>query len=687
MTSADNAWLVGCADPTGRSMGFLIPIFERERGNARLVQTVGVMGEITDFEPLDPQETLVLPLQQQRVTRGEAAFWAFAFAPDDVLFGNSAEQRHQLEKRLDDPLFARRPMLALEVAEFLGSARRLEIACAAYANLLEVARFSADKWRDLSVLTPDLRRALHQRDTKRFGGIVATVSGEDVSVYGMPPRARRVDREVVSEALKEALQKLAPLYGNPYGRWFIGFAEDRLTSESFDAVLFVADSALAPIIEEMRLVKSTSIQCFGPGEFSKFEKVLTTTKLPTFIAYSDKLDEVKRRVSVRSSNRPIGVEFTIGTSERLNRSESLNEAGFRTIVAPLISLKRADSNLSREASLLRQIIGSVLAVQVSSMSKVTMEKRVVFMRARGSGADPDTDAWTSLYDRVWSLGLSPERSTRLAPLVRAPKEGDRSRLWAAEALFGNDQIVSHPLVNRAFHEARTDAAVFVSATERNPRDLRAHFFSVSRLFAEQGWALDDPHPARGQSVFHAKGAYARFAVIVEDGERRVRFWELSALQDISLVQIDRLRVTCAASPAAVLARLHHRELLVNFRDLGDLPANRSTIYKVFASQFRRMTGGISSRANSHFLALLVHDAFREKRVDFENSGNIFDAVTGPSIGEEVHLVARRIRADRDHIAADLQLVASHKNEYARTGEILASPFKIIIRNDGIDLAH
>jgi hypothetical protein len=688
MTGSAQVRLVGVADPAQRAMGFLIPVFTRERSNALLVQKLAADGRIASFEALDPQEVPLVAVPERPCSENEPALWAFAFKADDIIVGNGDEERDELESRLDDPLFVDRPMLGVEVTQFLGSPRRLEFACATYVRLCKVARSSADRWRDLSILTSDVRNALRQQlekeEAKTTRSAVATVQGNVVLVRGISSALGRTHRQAIIDITKGTLKQLGSLYEEPKDGWSVRLSGDQIISGDIAAAVLIGDQSLTPLVEELRLLGVPSIQPFGPDQASEFHRLLADASLPGFVVTRNIASGQWHQIATTARIPPSVIELVARSGEWVGRRRHLlDNPGITVITVPVTGIARPSSDFQREAASLQHAIAAVLAAESLPRPVVATSNQVVFLRARGRGHDPSTDAWTSLYDRAWSSGLSPEHSTRLAPSDRRSEGHHRN--WAAEALFGDTPVLTHSILDRVFTSSRTDAALLVAQTGEVRRDLRRHRASVSRLLSSQGWDVDDLDPGRDHTRFTIKGERANFVISVEESDPRRPKWDLSKLRNRQFKEIGQLSVTCAAHTSAILAKLQTGELPVNVRDLGRLPSNRSTIYTILATQLQRMVVGLASRARSHFLALLITDAFGQRTIALEDGGSILDAATGQTIGDQVHFLARRVRTAESFVEVDIQLIASSTNEYARKGDVLAAPFKMLVHDSGIEL--
>lgn len=180
--------LIGFVDPSGMSLGFLVPLFVKGRSNAPLAQRLDEDRKILGFEQYGAPNATMLPAQIIEKSIGEPAVYAFAFGQGDVELA-MGHDLGALARRLDDPALVDRPLLAMELADFLDlTARRCEFAARAHTAMCKASVETADHWRDLSVLTTELRRELTrhpERSTRRLAEtVVARVRGRVVEIAG-----------------------------------------------------------------------------------------------------------------------------------------------------------------------------------------------------------------------------------------------------------------------------------------------------------------------------------------------------------------------------------------------------------------------------------------------------------------------------------------------------------------------
>lgn len=83
--TADIRRLLGLVDPSGVSLGFLVPLFAGRPSNAPLVQRILPDGTIKRFEPYEVPDAPTVDISARQVSPGSPAVHAFAFGKDDIV--------------------------------------------------------------------------------------------------------------------------------------------------------------------------------------------------------------------------------------------------------------------------------------------------------------------------------------------------------------------------------------------------------------------------------------------------------------------------------------------------------------------------------------------------------------------------------------------------------------------------
>lgn len=203
-------YLLGFADPIGLGSGFLTPLFGAG-GNALYVQKLDRECRIAGFEALDDFDGRIVHVDHELVERGYPYIWAFAFSHLDRVVGQGEAGRQALTERLNDGSLKDRPMLAVDVAEFLELPReRLAWAHHVFDRLGGQNSEAAKAWRDLSILTPDVRGLLaSEKDGDGWADrLVVLQRGDEIRVRGLPPHFQGQEAQITDKAIRAALADL-----------------------------------------------------------------------------------------------------------------------------------------------------------------------------------------------------------------------------------------------------------------------------------------------------------------------------------------------------------------------------------------------------------------------------------------------------------------------------------------------
>jgi hypothetical protein len=505
----DAADLIGYADPLRKGIGFLIPVFDSRDHNALLVQRLAADGRIAAFEPVEALDAPITYAVRQATRVGEEAIWAFAFAASDILAERGMRFREALHARIDDQALADRPLLSIEVAEFLDLAeRRIAFAKTAYERLLTLGTASADSWRDLSILTPDLRYA-----ASRAGGeigalaarLVARIDGNAVTIWTADPVRGAVATSLAAIARRE-LDTLSDLYIPPRSGWTVRFShrDPRPRAAGPDALVLLAEDLGRDVGHYLAEDFGWRVGVYFMGrpgpmrDLSAFNEALGDTGAAGFVVVRG---EGERRVAdALRETAPGVVAIQFGTKPRYrlhDRDEAFDMSPpSARIYVPATGLFGSGSSGQNIAATVRQIAAATLAAREESGPRIDRGKWVYF-RANGSGPEPDSDALAVLYDRLLANDLSVEHLLFLPGKTRPSRAAERYPGWAYEALFAS----ATPLRDRRIAvimdtgRSKTDAGMLLPVLPKSERDWEEHRRAVERVLSFPRW--------------HAKGRPAR----------------------------------------------------------------------------------------------------------------------------------------------------------------------------------
>lgn len=634
--------LVGLADPVGAGIGFLIPVFSRPGSNTLKVERANKSGIVENFVDLEPQEVRLLPAGSSRGEVNQPAHWAFAFSSTDILIGQGDGIKDLLRARLSDQIFDERPLLGLEVAEFLEmESARLDFASKAFERLRQITPTTADDWRDLAILTPDLRNALAHTVPPstlktllpNFRRITATVRDDVVEIHGVGQPKESGTHRLLSTVVNSTLAHLARLYGNSQKDWKLSFKtspspraskeeEEDQPSDGLKALLYLAqERSRAAHIDETRV--------FGRDEFNDFANRMLDFQGRSFVLFSLEAKHSMRLPTFSGLRRgsPIGLGMrasasTLSASER----RALDKFPHPTIIISgrFTMGPRAANPVAAEA---RDAI-SILTSMPYSQRERAIRRRTFFVRARGLGLDQKDDALAQMYSRCWKFA----QLKSYGWLVDVQKERalpTRSNL--GELLFPQFETIS--IRDRENKRLRkVDAAIFLAADNpefADPSDQLGEYFEiVPRILETRGWK---PQRHGGQTAFIIRSP-RRTSFKVETNsylrdDRRGFYYGTLLDRDIS--QIKTIVATENASAREILTALAERnELLATVRDLLGFRAENGTIWTLLGSQMRRFTRTVMGKFVSQYFGFLIQAAIMHDNVDMpqEVASRIIDEV-------------------------------------------------------------
>lgn len=692
--------LMGMVDPSGLSLGFQVPLFTGGNSNAPLVQRISNAGTIEQFEPYEAPDAPILRAPERQVYTDTPAVHAFAFGKDDVVIVQGESGRDELLARIDDPVLKARPMLAMELADFLGEQDlRCDLALKAHARLRKGSVETADQWLDLSVLTPDIRRIL-----ARSGGrtssmlatmVVARTRRGVIEILGLSEELSQGQYSELRSAAMDAVAGLVRLYPLPPGGWSVQVRKPASPSRHHQAqaaVLLASDKA-RELLRAAPWVLPPDLDIHIEDGIA-FTRVVKETETPLFVVYDAANPEVMHRAMGDWTVRDMhGIALDTARS-RPWRSCDARQLWNSTQVqaAGLGGGRRSD------VAGVRLAIAAELDRKAQDLS--LHSGAAALLRARGVGPDPKADAWAALYDRAWGMGLAPWQATLIPGAGRETRpsrsysadysysyDAGLEPEWAAQALFHEARYLDGSVTSALMAELRNTAALLVSMEPREEPDLGRHRSSITRLLERQRWSIVGDDFRSADALLVARGGQAEFQLMVRPNGVQQPEWKRLSLFEIDLLAVDRLLVSGPAAPGAVLSHLAGTgELMVGMRDLTSIDAADATPLTLVAAQLRRMVTGLPSSARTHFIALVAMQAVRGGRMD-ESARALLRLIQHPGLGRDLHLTVSSINANDGELAARIRVVSGQRGEGRRLNEAssfvmaVSSRFVTITSND------
>lgn len=673
--------LIGLADPGGMSLGFLVPLFIGGSSNAPLVQRISLNGTIEAFEAYEVPDAPTLEAPPWEALVGGPAVHAFAFGKGDLVIVEGDTGRDELLARIDDPVLHARPMLAMEVAELLGMHDlKCDLASRAHALMRKASDETANTWRDLSVLTPELRRALARSDwrasTRLVATVVARVRRDVVEIFGVGDELSASQLSGLRKAAFEATSRLATLYPPPADGWRVQVRKlvKRKPHHQAEAAVLLASTRARGLARAAPWPAVPDLD-IHTEDGNAFTRVVEETETPLFIVYdTDEPEDMRKAMGDWTVREMHGIALDSARA-RVDRNAS---------PGPWSSTHVPTTGIGGGAR--SEVAGIRLAVAVeldrAAQQPPFSARSAVLMRSRGTGPDPEADAWAALYDRAWAMGLAPWRAMlipnhggRAKPRAAYSEDysssyaSEREPEWAAHALFHKPVFLEGAMTARVLAELRTTGALLVAREQRTEEDLGRHRASITRLLERQRWGIEDDDFRRPDARLIAKGRRAEFQLMVRPNGILQPQWKQSALFEIDLTTVDRLLVSGPASPGEVLSHLAGSgELVVGMRDLTTIDAASATPLTIVAAQLRRQVTGLPSSARTHLVALVAMQALRVGTVD-DGGRDLLHLVEGAALGRDVHLAVMSTRMVDGALVARIKVMDGIKARGTRWREI------------------
>ena len=633
------AELVGFADPYGLSLGFLVPIFRQPGRNSPVVQVVDGAGRISAFEPCDPPDVEMIDVPPTPVERDSPELWGFQFE-DRLIFGNDECARQMLEELLEARL-GKLPLLAMEVAEFLElSDRRDRYARLAYDQMAQVSLRAAKAWRDLSVLTPDIRAILLKRlghDAKWPRRILATLeTSTAVAIHGLHDWPNRAVAKALRAAVNGATKDMPRLYDGGTRKSLV-YPTPPHKFEGQARVRLVVDRAIDPgqLGWRLRRIGSTGIELVGWDSRDAFEE----QDYPT-IALTDGLNEERlSEVARHSPSAPIHI-LAYGSPSAGHVADIHSFGKYPGLLIQIPGGRSKETQEPTDIVTIETAVSIVLEIVAGRLAPPA--QYTVLVTAATSQQRGDPSGMVALYDEAYALGLIPWNAVHLTPLE--PKALGPRDQSVADLLFPNIESLASGGWRPPGAEWHATHALLVSPESRSDGDELRHRQNVVRLFETLGWQVGEV--STDLRRFEIKGGAASLAVRSESLLTRAELSAMGEGRGFKFGRIGTLRIAPNATAETVVRHLAHaRELAAQLDDLLLLDGSRSTIWEIVIAQIRRLFASPARRAGAiqtFYLRALVREAISLGRHHPDLDSRVVDGLAAADVGKTYQLVAERV---------------------------------------------
>ena len=678
----EKAQLVGYADAVGKGIGFLVPLFLYESSNSLFIQRISEDGLIVRFEPIGDVSGRIVDVKRISVTEGDDGVWAFAFSNDDIVSGRGEEFRTLLKARSNDPILEEHPLLSVEVAEFLEMpAKRIKSAQAAFQRLSELSLEAANTWMDLSILTPDLRRALvlaggeHKSIAKR---LVATVRNNKILLRGIEFNSEDSIIEGVKRTVRRVMADLVLLYPVPAGGWVISAMKDSPRDDSFEfeVIIFFQDGGGSYFNDYIRYNQRMRISVYCTDDVGEFFSVLAASNIPAFVVARGRADAEVERIKAEMSDRVTFIHLAYSGRNQIHRN--LNEGReFTQVFAPTASFPGVSSE-AVNIGVVSQVVSTVLTIQETTRRR-GLTGDWLFYRATGGGVDPINDMWAALYDKVLSSGMSLQHAY-ISGGPESYMNFQRYSSWAQEFLFSEVTVIRDQYMGPPVRHVKSQGSILLSAERRQKEDWFRHTQSIERVLSYREWAPMENQ--RGGWSLGEGGRGVRF-VRPHEGEVGERYWDLRSLLERDIASIDSIAVIENANASGILAHLgKYGEWAVSVRDLCACQG-KIGILSILAAQLRRLNSGPMSRGNTHFMGMIIDHVLRHGNGYIEEVSQLGDVIHEDFFGGEVQLSWSRVKQNFDETTVFVRLLVGKSSRYLSSATDLISPFSLKINQAGI----
>ena len=273
---------------------------------------------------------------------------------------------------------------------------------------------ASERWRDLGLLTPEVRRrvdAARPDLASMWTGMTVTTERRASFVRGLRRHLDAILERQLAGEVAAAAASLAKLYPEPLDPRSVHVEiEGDGSPWSGEAVVLVADPAFERLAEELSRSPELDIEAYAKDYSSAFLERLRAHPGPAFAVVGR---HGLRRLPdlVRDAPQPVvGIEVLVGSPGAIS---SPGGDMFGLLDGPVVTLPWSDGGRSRAADARRAggVAHAVAAVGAAHRGDdapmSSLARRVVFLRARGSGPQAAETGWGELYDRVWGMGVIP----------------------------------------------------------------------------------------------------------------------------------------------------------------------------------------------------------------------------------------------------------------------------------------
>lgn len=655
-SNAQNASLAGLLDPTGLGVGFMVPIFSAPLENARLVQRIGNDGRIERFELAEDQDSALLTVADQAVSLGDEALWGFRLGEEAIVCCETL-LRARLSELIREDALRSRPMLGFEVATFLGNSDlENQYAGAAIARLNSLTPDGAKDWRDLSVLTPLLRRSLNlklgNRGTAWLDEIYVSLDRGLALIHGMSGATSK-DLSLLKAALDDATERLPNLFDRPKRGWNLRLASEDDEDErrpAPDLWITVVGVKLTHLLERSVAGRALSI---GVGSLDLKAPKSSPSIAIVFEARDRTAEEEARRAAVAMGK----VMIAVGTSRRGLADDGptmLSEFPFGRIDLPNVGAYQAGALQSTDAVAVR--LATAIAAELAEGIYEVPHPRSVLIRVGGRSNVPYSLA--SLYGRAWSLGLTPWNALHVTDL----RTEHADATWGEEVrrcLFADVKIVGGELVHKALVGSRASGGLLVSSLASDEGDASRHAFNAAALMRGRRWQIDEEQFNIPQ--FRALGGRCAFSIHLPNprsGETTGRGGKLPpTVPYVVFEQCERLRLVPTSSSRTILDCLQVGDFPVEMRDLVELDGGSATIWSVVAQQLRRLSSPLPSPQKTLVLGAIARAALEMSGPEGVGKGGlVHNVLDDDRIGGALHLILTRLQFNDDMLIGTISVV-------------------------------
>jgi hypothetical protein len=613
------AQLVGLADPNGLSMGFLIPIFRQPPRNSLLVQTVSGAGTITGFEPCELPDVETIDVPPREIAPHGPEVWAFQLE-DTLIVGNDESARQALAGLLESRL-AGLPLLAMEVAEFLSlSDHRDKFARIAFDRMAQASPRAAKAWRDLSVLTPDVRRLLLRelgQDAKWPRRILATLeTGAVVAIHGLNDWPNAEISKVLGLAVAGATE-IMPLLYDGGNRKLLAYPTPRREPDDRVEVRLVVDRAIdvEQLSWRLRRIGATTIEFLGLDSEKAFEE----QSYPTIVLVDGLAPERLREVKQTSRQRQVPV-LVYGASAVGSPRDSPSFEEYSGLILQVAGRRSSKTQELTDIVGIQTGVSVILEVIKGRIPPPTQYSVLVTTQTRQTHRS--SNGLVALYDEAYGIGLAPWNAIHLRPtetLNLHPQEQT-----VADILFPDLVSLRSGGWSPPGEEWGATYALLVSPGTRTADDELRHRNNVVRLLETVGWRVSDISPSL--DTFELQGSRSNLSVTVGPP---LPLDELSAIgpsRHFKFGRISRIRIAPRVSTSVVVRHLAYaKELVVRLKDVL-LDGYGPTIWGIVAAQLIRMPRTAPDFWRTHYVRALIREAVILRRYHAEFDQRIIEAI-------------------------------------------------------------